>query len=139
MRKVCVHACYVSCGLPHARPMQSSGFQTRSKHDFEIVLKIDSSRIASGYLCTSGKPFWAPLGSPWIPSGSIGQLLGSPWTLFGPRTKKETKSEMEDPCPGVQVGPRNPHFSCKSDNEREKMNSQTGSEKRSCLEGVTTF
>ena len=70
------------------------------------------------------------LGSPWAFFGALGHLLVSPWTPFGTRTKKETKSDMEDPRFGVQVGTQNRHFSGKSGNKHEKMGSQTGSGKR---------
>lgn len=40
---------------------------------------------------------------------------------------------MEDPCPGVQGGSRNLHFSCKSDNEQQDLG------KGSCLEEVKTL
>ena len=83
-----------------------------------------------GTLSASGAPFWVPLGSPSALFGALGHLLVSPWTPFRTRTKKETKSDMEDPRSGVQVGTQNRHFSGKSGNKHEKMGSQTGSGKR---------
>ena len=83
-----------------------------------------------GTLGASRAPFWVPLGFPWALFGALGHLLVSPWTLFGTKTKKETKSDMEDPRFGVQVGTQNRHFSEKSGNKHEKMCSQTGSAKQ---------
>ena len=78
----------------------------------------------------AGLPFRYPWAPPWALFGGLGHLLVSPWTPFGTRTKKETKSDMEDPRFGVQVGTQNRHFSGKSGNKHEKMGSQTGSGKR---------
>ena len=78
----------------------------------------------------AGLPFRYPWAPPWALFGGLGHLLVSPWTPFGTRTKKETKSDMEDPRFGVQVGTQNRHFSGKSGNKHDKMGSQTGSGKR---------
>ena len=78
----------------------------------------------------AGLPFRYPWAPPWALFGGLGHLLVSPWTPFGTRTKKETKSDMEDPRFGVQVGTQNRHFSAKSGNKHDKMGSQTGSGKR---------
>ena len=91
-----------------------------------------------GTLGASGVPFWVPLGSPWALFVGLGHLLVSPWAPFGTRTKKETKSDMEDPRFGVQVGTQNRHFSGKAATNMKKWAPRQGLEKRSCLEGVKT-
>ena len=77
-----------------------------------------------------GGPEQIPQHLVWALFGALGHLLVSPWTLFGTKTKKETKSDMEDPRFGVQVGTQNPHFSGKSGTKHKKMGSQTGSGKK---------
>ena len=91
-----------------------------------------------------GLPFgypWVPLGTFLVPLGNLGHLLASPQTPFGSRTKKETKSDMEDPRSGVQVGTQNRNFSEeKKNNKHEKeWAPRQGLEKGSCLEGVKTL
>ena len=92
-----------------------------------------------GTLGASGAPFWVPLGSPWALFGALGHLLVSPWTPFGTRTKKETKSDMEDPRSGVQVGTQNRHFPGKAVTNIKKLAPRQGLGKGSCLEGVKTL
>ena len=93
-----------------------------------------------GTLGASGAPFWVPLGSPRALFGALGHLLVSPWTPFGTRTKKETKSDMEDPRFGGQAGIQNRHlFEKKTVTDMEKWAPRKGLEKGSCLEGVKTL
>ena len=92
-----------------------------------------------GTLGTPGAPFWVPLGSPWALFGALGHFLVSPGTLFGIRTKKETKSDMEDPRSGVQVGTQNHTFPEKAATNMKTWAPRQGPEKSSCLEGVKTL
>ena len=78
----------------------------------------------------AGLPFRSPWAPPWTLFGGLGHLLVSPWTPFGTKTKKDTKSDLVTPRFGVQVGTQNRHFSGKSGNEHETIGSQTGSGKR---------
>ena len=86
-----------------------------------------------------GFPFGYPLAPPWALFGGLGHLRVSPWTPFGTRTKKEMKSDMEDPRSGVQVGTQNRHFSEKAVPNTKKMAPREGLEKGSSLEGVKTL
>ena len=71
--------------------------------------------------------------------GALGHLLVSPWTPYGTRTKKETKSDMEDPRSGVQVGTQNRKFSRKIATSIKKWAPRKGLENGLCLEGVKTL
>ena len=65
-----------------------------------------------------------------IAFGFLGAAFGTLQRPKAPKTKKETKTDMEDPRSGVQVGTQNLHFSGKSGTRHEKMGSQTGSGKK---------
>ena len=69
--------------------------------------------------------FWCPWEPPGLP--------------FGTRSKKETKSDMEDPRFGSKLGLKIVTFPEKAATNMKKWAPRQGLEKGSCLEGVKTL